>query len=441
MNAVSPDQIAVPPDVGRLMAAIDRAGFEVWLVGGAIRDFLAGLPPHDWDVATNAPCRRLMELFPKVVPIGIRHNTLQIHTGERTVEVNSFAGSGLEAIIRDLGRRDFTVNALAAAHPSGAILDPFGGRADLNAGVLRAVGDADARFREDPLRTLRAGRFVSVYGWTIEAATFKALKRHAERLRTTAVERIREELFKLLGGANIMAAFACMRLGGVIPVILPEMPAACTEPGEHADGIYEHLVATVQHAPNRLRLRLAALFHGLAEPDGAGPEAAKTPFYPAAASKRSSELAGEILSRLKAARKLTLQVVKLVEWQIPPRNECWRDADIRRVMAAVGSDLMEDLLDLAGADRLAAGAKESEMAAVQALRSRFEAQRKASPPLQLKDLAVSGHDLMRVLGLSAGPLLGEILAELHGIVLDDPSCNTFRDLIDHAQQKLLKATP
>ena len=424
------------------MAAIDRAGFEVWLVGGAIRDFLAGFSPHDWDVATNAPSRRLLALFPKVVPIGIQHNTLQIHTGLRTVEVNSFEGSGPEAIVRDLGRRDFTVNALAAAHPTGVILDPFGGRADLSAGMLRAVGDADARFREDPLRTLRAGRFMSVFGWTIEAATFEALKRHAQRLRTTAVERIREELFKLLGGANITAAFACMRLGGVIPIILPEVPAACTEAGEHSDGsLYEHLVATVQHAPNRLRLRLAALLHGLAEPDEPGPEAAKYPFYPSAAAKGSAEVAGEILSRLRAARKLTLQVVKLVEWQIPPQKQEWRDADIRRMMAAIGTDLVDDLLDLACADRLAAGAKASEMAALQALRSRFEALRKASPPLQRKDLAVTGHDLMRVLGLPPGPLLGEILAELHSVVLEDPSCNTFHDLIARAQKKLLRAIP
>ena len=423
------------------MAAIHRAGFEVWLVGGAIRDFLAGFPPHDWDVATNAPSRRLMALFPKVIPIGIQHNTLQIHTGERTVEVNSFEGSGPEAIVRDLGRRDFTVNALAAAHPSGAILDPFGGRADLNAGILRAVGDADARFREDPLRTLRAGRFVSVFGWTIEAATFEALRRHAGRLRSTAVERIREELFKLLGGTNITAAFDCMHLGGVIPVILPEMPTACTEPGKGSDRcVYERLVACVQHAPNRLRLRLAALFQRIAEPAETGPGPEKSTLYPSETSERSAELAGKILFRLKAARKLTLPVVKLVEWQIPSQQQEWKDADIRRAMAAVGIDLVDDLLDLACADRLAAGAKASEMAAVQALRSRFEAQRKASPPLQLKDLAVSGHDLMRILGVPPGPLLGEVLAELHRVVIEDPTCNTFRDLIAHAQKKLLRMT-
>lgn len=437
MKVESLDRVPVPPDVGRLMAAICRAGSEVWLVGGAIRDFLAGYRPHDWDVATNAPCRRLMELFPRVIPIGIKHNIMQIHTGERTVEVNSFDGSGPKGILRDLARRDFTVNALAAAHPSGTILDPFGGRADLSAGMLRAVEDADARFREDPLRTLRAGRFVSDYGWTIEPATFAALQRHAHSLQSTAVERIREEFFKLLGGTHIIAAFSYMRLGGVIPVILPEMPECCTKPGKGSDRCnYKHLVATVEHTPNRLRLRLAALFHEMAAAEPRVFE--RSSLRPSEFAMKNSELARTILTRLRASGRLIVEVAKLVEWQLLPQSRDWSDADIRRTAAAVGTEFIDDLLDLAAADRLAAGGKAIEPADVRVLRFRFKAQLAATPPLQRKDLAVSGNDLMRVLGLAPGPLLGEILAELHDVVLEEPTRNTFQDLMAHARKKFGK---
>lgn len=438
MNAVIIDKISAPADVSRLMETIHRAGFEVWLVGGAIRDFLAGYPPHDWDVATNAPCHRLMELFPRLIPIGIHHNIVQIHTGERTVEVNSYEGFGGNGIHRDLARRDFTVNALAASHPSGEVLDPFGGRADLHAGMLRAVGDAHARFQEDQLRTLRACRFVSVYGWTIEPATCEALKRHAHRLQSTAVERIREELFKLLSGVNIAAAFAYMRRGGIIQVILPEMLHGCTEKdGDSKQCIFQHLVATVQHSPNRLRLRLAALFHDIAKP--ARPAYGKYNQHPSELSKRSGKHACTILTRLKTSRKLTSEVVKLVNWQLSPLSHQWSDADIRRIMAAVGTDFVNDLLDLAHADLLALGAGATQLGEMRMLRSRFEAQIQAGPPLQVKDLAVTGHDLMRSLGLPPGPVLGKILLELLGVVLEDPTRNTFQHLMAHAEKKFVKS--
>jgi len=418
------------------MQKIYCSGFDVWIVGGAIRDFLAGYPPHDWDLATNAPSQNLVRLFPRVVPIGIPHGTVQINTGERTVEVNSYLGSGKEGILADLGRRDFTVNALAAAHPGGEILDPYGGEADLRAGILRSVGDGRARFQEDALRTLRAGRFVSTYDWTIEANTFDALRSSSNRIQFVAKERLREELFKLLCGTNIIRAFDSMRVGGVLKEILPEMLEHHPQESGTSERLsYDHLVRTVQLCPKRLRLRLAALFHDIAKPalivqhQGAIDQSEHLQI--------SSAKALEILTRLKVSRKLTQEVVKLIERQISNEAHDWSDAQIRHIMSEVGIELLDDLLDLAYADRAASRAPAVQLEEIQLLRLRAQSQLRASPPLQIRDLAINGNDLMRVLGLSPGPLLGEILADLHKVVLTDPTLNHSSYLLEHAMEKLL----
>ncbi|MDY0040289.1 MAG: CCA tRNA nucleotidyltransferase, partial [Desulforhabdus sp.] len=233
--------LRIPPDVEYLLEKIHEAGFDVWLVGGAIRDFLYGWPPKDWDLATEASPQEIIRLFPRVIPVGIRHDTVQVYTGERAIEVTSYRSRGAEGILSDLGRRDFTVNALAMAYPNRTVIDLFAGRHDLQAGILRAVGDARARFSEDPLRALRAGRFVSVYGLSIEENTFAALTDEAEKLGSVAVERIRTEMFKLLLGDNVFSAFEWMRRGKVLGQIFPEVLEGHDESGRCKEDVYRHL--------------------------------------------------------------------------------------------------------------------------------------------------------------------------------------------------------
>ncbi|HTY21721.1 MAG TPA: hypothetical protein VMC85_01225, partial [Desulfomonilaceae bacterium] len=147
----------IPGDVRQILLHFVEKGFDVWLVGGALRDLLRGWIPKDWDLVTNATPPQVMTLFSRVIPIGVRHGTVQIHSGQRTIEATSCPAAGPEGILADLKRRDFTVNALALSYPEGQLIDPFGGQNDLLSLTLRAVGDARARFYEDPLRTLRAG--------------------------------------------------------------------------------------------------------------------------------------------------------------------------------------------------------------------------------------------------------------------------------------------
>lgn len=187
----------------------------------------------------------------------MRHGTVQVHTPLRNIEVTSCStGGGRGGILGDLQRRDFTINALALSYPDGQLLDPFGGQEDLLAGTLRgAVADALARFREDPLRTLRAGRFVSVYGFELEPQTFDAIAKAAPGLQEVACERIREEFFKMLLGKHFGDGFEMMLRGSVVPEILPEF-SMLKEDGDglvRRRSVVEHVVRAVQFCPYRIR--------------------------------------------------------------------------------------------------------------------------------------------------------------------------------------------
>ena len=428
--------LVVPPDVERLLETVYRTGFDVWLVGGAIRDFLLGLPPKDWDLATEASPQDVIRLFPRVIPVGIRHDTVQVHTGEKTVEVTSCQTQGTAGIVGDLGRRDFTVNALAMGYPDKQIIDPFDGRRDLQAGILRAVGDARSRFGEDPLRTLRAGRFVSVYGFSIDENTFEALKDMANRLAQVAAERIREEMYKLLLGGNVFSAFEWMRRGGVLQAIFPEILEGYQDEPDRSTrkDIYSHLVRSVQLCPQNLRVRLAALFHDIGKPRVRTLLRGKI-LYPDH-HRMSGLLAVEILTRWRGSGKTVREVVKLVEKHISTSVHDWTDAQIRRLMAETGLELLSDLLDLAYADRLSGQSSADCLAEINSLRRRVQLQIEAQPPLQIGDLAIDGNDLMKALSLNPGPRIGEILHKLHRLVLDDPTMNERRILLDYARKEV-----
>ncbi len=433
MVAMQRKQISIPSDVRVLLDKIRHAGFDVWVVGGAVRDYLLGVPARDWDLATNALPGDVISLFQRVIPVGIRHGTVQVLTEERSVEVTSYAGRGHEGILAELGRRDFTVNAIALAYPTLELIDPFGGREDVAAGLLRGVGDATDRFREDPIRTLRAGRFVSVYGFSLETRTFDALKNAVEGLKTVAIERIREEMFKLLVGDSFLEAFEWMRRAGVIGIILPEIAQG---PPHHAKAAAhqrtcEHLLRSVQFAPKRVRLRLAALFHDIAVL--VQPELLNAGSLRDEASL-SARIAAQVLMRWRAPKKMALQVSKLVESHIPTHRHAWSDAQIRHWLAKLGIGLTTDLLDLAYADRLSKGVPSDSLQEIELLRRRVHSQMKADAALQIRDLVVNGHDLIGELNLAPGPVVGKILRELHKVVLNEPTLNDRLILLDHARE-------
>jgi tRNA nucleotidyltransferase/poly(A) polymerase len=436
-NPVDLDLSFVPHDVRQVMERYRRSGFDVWLVGGALRDRLLDLPPKDWDLATNAGVEDTQRLFRKVVPVGARHGTVQVHTDLRDIEVTTVPGGGSEGILADLGRRDFTVNGLALSYPDGVLLDPHGGREDLQSSILRAVGDPGARFREDPLRVLRAGRFVSVYRFRIDEVTAAALAEESAGLVRVAQERIRDEMTKMLLGAGVVEAFEIMRICGAISRVLPEL----LEGGEgnrgthHAPSMYLRAVRVVHFSPARLRIRLAALFHDLG-----GPRAERTADGTEEADvadanafllrcEASGRAAFEIMMRWRMSHKEIREVRALVENRVPRSTEAWSDGDVRRLMARVAPDLLEDLLAVARAERLASPEPELGLRELEALRRRIGRQIEQRPPISPGDLAVDGETVMNTLGMGPGPGVGAILRRLHGEVLENPAMNDREALI------------
>lgn len=420
----------VPPDVLAVARRLHDGGFGVWFVGGALRDLLLGREPKDWDLATSASPSQVMGLFPRVIPVGLRHGTVCVHWNAAQVELTGIPPGEGGGILADLGRRDFTVNALALDYPDGILLDPHHGRRDLHSKILRAVGDAGARFREDPLRILRACRLVGQYGFQVHRVTLRSMKEEVEGLESVACERIRDEIFKLIQAEGVDDAFELMRVGGVLDKVLPELAPG----GGSADrrrcrrDVYRHTVAVAKACPPRLSLRLAALFHELgtrsAEVSGNCPARARERF------RESAEMAVQVLSRWRASGRQVREVAALVANQVPKGIRGWGPGSLRRFVAQWAPASPEDVLDLARADRICSGGSHEVLEELSWFRSRAREILESGEAVTAGDLAVDGRDVMESLGLRPGPSVGRVLKSLLDMVIEDPSLNERKILMD-----------
>lgn len=415
--------LRVPEDVWRLLDRLHRSGHGVWLVGGAVRDALLGKLPHDWDLATDAGIQRVAALFARVVPVGLRHGTVQVLTADRAVEVTAVSPAGAAGLAVDLARRDFTVNAMAVAYPDGLLHDPHGGRKDLAARRLRAVGQARDRFLDDPLRVLRLARLIAQLGFRVERGTLRAAAAESARLGQVAVERIRDEMLKLLVGEEVRAGLAVFRRTGAMRAVLPELLEGVRRKQNafHRFDIYRHMVETVAAAPRRERVRLAALLHDIAKPRVRFRQGGTFHFY--GHENQSAAMAGEILRRWRLPEKTLVQVQTLVRNHMLTDTERWSDAAIRRLIVRTGPDLIPDLLDLARADRSTHTQAEDLVREIDRLEHRIHDQLENKVPLALSDLAIGGREVMTVLDLKPGPAVGRILQAARAWVLDDPKNN------------------
>jgi tRNA nucleotidyltransferase (CCA-adding enzyme) len=425
-----------PPDaVRRIAARLEEAGYETWAVGGAVRDSILGRPAGDWDLATRARPEEVMGVFRRTVPIGLDHGTVGVLDRGKLYEVTTFRRdvetTGRHAVVEfahgiedDLARRDFTINAIAWHPVSGRLLDPFDGRADLEGGRLRTVGEPADRFAEDYLRVLRAFRFAGQFELEIEAATWDALCAAVPNLGRLSAERVREELVKVLTlTRRASRTLDLYRDSGALTHLYPELAALVgeREQGSGRDLWAVTLAAVDAIAPARVTLRLAALLHAVGMP------AARTRDLRGGWRYTGHEVLGarkaeDVMRRLKSSNADTERVVRLVRHQrdlFPPDAP---DAGVRRWLRDVGVDLVPDLFRLRFALWRAAesgAGRPDDLLERWAMARRVLRQR---PPLRLGDLAVGGHDLRR-LGIQPGPGYGEILGDLLERVIDDPSLN------------------
>jgi len=391
-----PDVLAIPDEVLEIARTLEAAGYEAWCVGGALRDALLGHPHTDYDFATSATPAQVQAVFRRTAPVGEKYGTVGVIDRRRTVhEVTTFrrdvSTDGRHAVVaygvsleEDLARRDFTINAIAYHPLRREWRDPFGGRSDLERGVLRAVGEPAERFREDYLRILRALRFAARFGFTIEPATWAAAVTAAPGLARLSAERVRDEWFKGLRTARSV----------------PELVELWTRVGAAEAWIPELLAP----APDRLAGAAAIA------PDARDP---------VLLTALLTDDAAAVLRRLRASGAEIGRAAAIARGPAEPAGLA--PADVRRWLSGAGG-AADDLLAL---HRLRHGREAPWAGAVRSVRERGE-------PLARGDLAVSGTDL-QALG-AAGPRIGELLAALLDRVLDDPALNRRDTLLALARE-------
>jgi len=453
----------IHPTVKEVAAIFSQAGKQVYLVGGALRDLLRGKKAKDWDLATDARPEEVIALFQKkthseggrsfVVPTGLKHGTVTVHFEGLCMEVTTFRsestysdgrrpdsvefGVSIEA---DLSRRDFTMNSSAYKLPSGPLVDPFGGRKDIKKRLIRCVGNAEERFSEDGLRPIRALRFASQLGFAIDEELLAAIPAALPLAANVAMERIHDELNKIIASEKPSTALRLMEKTGLLTLLIPEL-AVCRGVkqdrirgfGFHRFDVLDHSLLACDFAARTgapAEVRLAALYHDIGKPVTAETdEHGFQSFY--RHDKVSADLARKLLLRFRYPNAVTDAVCHLIEEHMFHYEESWTDAAVRRFVRRVGEENLPNLYSLRRADTYGLAGKEPSSSFLAPLERRVEETLKQGRVFTLKDLAVSGRDLM-TLGVSPGKYMGIILSELLETVLDDPEMNTREKLLEIA---------
>ncbi|UCF56080.1 MAG: CCA tRNA nucleotidyltransferase, partial [Deltaproteobacteria bacterium] len=291
----------IPKFIMTVVKRLHASDHQAYIVGGAVRDHCLHRKVTDWDVATSARPEEIKSIFRDIKCFSLRHDTVTLVHSARHYEVTTFKGSKNfgHSVEEDLGHRDFTINAMAYDKAKGAILDPYGGREDILCRLVRAVGDPKERFREDPVRLLRAVRLATELGFKIELKTLKTISLMAEKLDSVARERIREELLKILVSRKPSIGFNLMVKTGLLKHLLPELLEGYRkkQDASHRFTIYKHIMKTIDQVEPDPVLRLTALLHDIAKPRVR--EKIEGEFRFLGHEKASARLAKEIMLRFK----------------------------------------------------------------------------------------------------------------------------------------------
>jgi putative nucleotidyltransferase with HDIG domain len=425
-------------------------GHGAYLVGGSLRDLLLGRVPADWDLATSALPETVRRLFASTIPTGERHGTMTVLVEDDAYEVTTLREDGVysdmrrpdrvsftQEVGRDLGRRDFTINAMALDLASDELIDPARGQEDLERRLVRAVGDPDRRFAEDALRLLRAARFAAQLEFGIEESTRTAMSRRARLLARIAPERIQKELLLLLDAPRPSVGLATLSAAGLLTHVLPELldGIGVTQNRFHRYDIFTHSIFTCDAVPPGHRLvRLAALLHDVAKPhtrelvDGEGT------FY--GHDKLGAEMADTALRRLRFSNADRELVIGLVRHHLFQYTEEWSDAAVRRFIRRVGGERIPALFALRLADARASGCMHDQPGGLAALRARIDQVTAGGESGLPERLMIDGRDVMAALGIGPGPEVGKWLAVLWEAVIDDPSRNTRESLLALLRSKV-----
>jgi poly(A) polymerase/tRNA nucleotidyltransferase (CCA-adding enzyme) len=415
----------IPPVVLDISRRLMGKGYQAFIVGGALRDSLLGQQAQDWDVATDARPEDIHELFSDMTRFDLKHGTVTLVFRKRHCEVTTYRGTGGygASIEGDLSHRDFTFNAMAYDITNKRIIDPFGGREDMKRNVVRAVLNPIERYKEDPLRMMRAIRFSLQLGYSIEPDTLMAIHFMARAIDRVAQERVRDELLRILTVRKPSVGFSLMRKTGLLKGILPELVEGYRklQNNYHKYTIYRHTMETVDSIENDPLLRLSALLHDVAKPRVRKKADGRWRFLGHA--EASGELTKEIMLRLRFSNEWIDRVTHLVVHHMFDYEKELSDKAVRRFIKRIGKDNIDHIISLRKADDLAHGPERIDENQIEEFRGRVNAQIKKSYPLSISDLAVDGNDVMIVLGLEPGPKVGKVLNRLLEVVIEKPEHN------------------
>lgn len=426
---------------------------------------LRGKTANDWDIATNAPPQDVMSLFHKVIPTGIDHGTVTVHFMGKEIEVTTFRTessysdgrhpdkvSYAATIEEDLSRRDFTMNAIAADLSSGRIIDPYNGSSDISKGLIRTVGSALERFSEDGLRAVRAVRFASQLGFTIDTDTYDAIQKVLHITEKISIERFRDEFIKTLLSPLPSIGLELMEKTGILSLFIPELSRCrgvtqADERGHHQFDVLTHLYSSCDAASFYnfdIEIHLAALFHDIGKPQVRKEETKVVSslesdsiipiitFYNH--EKVSSQNAVLILERLKFPKKLVQSVSHLILHHMFHYESSWTDAAVRRFVVRVGTEYIESLFNLRYCDVYGMTGSPPHMhgnpwaSSILEFKERIQGVIDENSALSLKDLQVNGKDIMG-LGIPSGKHIGLILEELFSMTIDNPEANDKENLL------------
>lgn len=442
-------RIAIPEKANYIIKTLMEAGFEAYVVGGCVRDSILGREPEDWDITTSARPEQTKELFRRTIDTGIQHGTITVMLDKEGFEVTTYRIDGkyedgrhpnevlfTPSLLEDLKRRDFTINAMAYNDQKG-LVDAFGGLEDIRQGIVRCVGDPQARFGEDALRIMRAIRFSAQLGYSIEDRTKEAIRKLSSNLSRISAERVQAELVKLMVSGHpeyLRLAYET----GVTSVILPEWDILMETEQNHPHHCYsvgEHTLHALMNVEAQKDLRLAVLLHDIGKPAVRKvDEAGITHFYGHAMA--GEQMARNILRRLRFDNDTVATVSRLVQYHDYGNDVEPSMSLVRRAVRKVGEDIFPLLFPVKYADIMAQSdhLRREKLERLERWQELYHQIVEEKQCVSLKTLAVGGGDLI-ALGMKPGRELGATLQELLDMVLEDPAQNRKENLLAYVKQQ------